>query len=148
MSRYFFLPLTLSAAFSIQGCSTSTEKHTADSQKGPQPSAEVALKAYESRSLVYPADFPLPRYPDAEIEVASGGSGKTRTVILKTKDDVSSVFNFYAAELKKDDWDIGTAKKNKGYVLLHATKQGTEASVMVAETRGEFTAISLYCKKK
>lgn len=143
--------LLVLATLSIQGCSKETTDGTAStSNKTEQPSATTAENAYKNRSQEFPADFPLPQYPNSQIEVAQLRAGKRSTpnVILQTPDSVRSVFRFYAKNLKDADWDIGKVIQNKSYVMLAATRNGREATVMITETRKGTTAISLFAGRK
>lgn len=135
----------------LQGCSQEssdgTKKAEIDSQ---QPSVSAAEIAYKNRSQEYPADFPLPKYPNSQLEVAQLRMSKrsSPTVILQTTDSVKNVSRFYGARLKEDGWDIGKVVKNNTYVVLAATREGREATIMITETRKGATAISLFVGKK
>ncbi len=139
------------ATLSIQGCTRETSSDTAVvSSKTEQSSATAAENAYKNRLQEFPADFPLPQYPNSQIEVAQLRAGKrfTPTVILQTPDSVKSVFRFYAKNLKEAGWDIGKVIQNKSYMMLAATRNGRESTVMITETRKGTTAISLFAGRK
>ncbi len=143
--------LLVLATLSIQGCSRENASGTAStSNKTEQPSATIAENAYKNRSQEFPSDFPLPQYPNSQLEVAQLRAGKrsTPTVILQTTDSVKKVFRFYAKSLKEAGWDIGKVIQNKSYVMLAATRNGRESTVMITETRKGTTAISLFAGKK
>lgn len=139
------------ATISIQGCTRDTTGGTAQvGNKSQQPSATAAENAYKNRPQEFPADFPLPQYPNSQLEIAQLMSGKrsTPSVILQTPDSVKSVFRFYAKNLKEAGWDIGKVIQNKSYVMMAATRDGRESTVMITETRKGTTAISLFAGKK
>ncbi len=143
--------LLVLATLSLQGCSRETSSDTASNiNKTEHPSATTAENAYKNRSQEFPADFPLPQYPNSQIELAQLRAGKrsTPSVILQTPDSVKSVFRFYAKNLKEAGWDIGKVIQNKSYVMLAATRNGREATVMITETRKGTTAISLFAGRK
>lgn len=118
--------------------------------KPDQSTVTTAENAYKNRSQEFPADYPLPKYPNSQVEVAQLRLTKrsSPSIILQSPDSVEAVFRFYARHLKETGWDIGKIIKNKTYVMLHATKNGREASVMITETRKGPTAISLFAGKK
>jgi|GEM_PF-4851655 len=139
------------ATFCIQGCGE--QKRAGEAQDVPhqaQPSAAAAEDAYKNRSMEFPADFPLPKYPNSEVETAQLKRANTtsHTVILKTQDRGAAVFRYYTKALKQNGWDIGKVVSNKSYMMLTAAKDGARASVMISETRVGFTAVSLYASKK
>lgn len=146
----FAVVFAVSAIF-IQGCGE--QSHDPRAEDGPQqvqPSATTAENAYKSRSLDFPADFPLPKYPDAELEVSQLTlSGKpAHHVMLKTSDSAESVFRFYTGVFKQNGWDIGKVMNKRGYMMIAASKNGASANVMITETRTGITAISLFADKK
>ena len=146
--RFVLLLLT---AIHIQGCSRETPGGTAETgSKTEQPTASATENAYKNRSQEFPSDFPLPKYPNSQVEVAQRRKSKrsTPTVILQSPDSVNSVFIFYARHLKETGWDIGKVIKNKTYMMLAATKDGREGNIMITETRNGTTAISLFAGKK
>jgi hypothetical protein len=133
--------------FLIQGCSE--QKHDQRAQDGPQqapPSATQAENAYKSRSTEFPAEFPLPKYPNSEVEVSQLKLSRTpaHQVMLKTSDTAQKVFHFYTKVFRQDDWDIGKVTNNQGYMMITASKNGARANVLITETRSGVTAISLY----
>lgn len=143
--------ILLLAAICIQGCGE--QKHDSRAEDGPQrpaPSAAAAEDAYKKRSLEFPTDFPLPKYPNSELEASELklSDKPAHTVILTSRDDVPTVSHYYFKALKQGGWDIGKVINNKTYMMLTASKDGQEANVMVSETRTGITAISLYSNKK
>ncbi len=143
--------LLLLTAMHIQGCSRETSGGTAQpDSKTNEPSVRAAENAYKNRSQDFPSDFPLPKYPNSQVEIVQLRISKRSapTVILQTSDSVESVFRFYAKHLKQDRWDIGKVVKNRTYVMLTATKDGREGNVMISETRKGPTAISLFAGRK
>lgn len=139
------------ATISIQGCTRDTAGGTAQvGNTSQQTSATAAENAYKNRPQEFPADFPLPQYPNSQLEIAQLRSGRrsTPSVILQTPDSVKSVFRFYAKNLKEAGWDIGKVIQNKSYVMMAATRDGRESTVMITETRKGTTAISLFASKK
>jgi hypothetical protein len=151
IGQLFVFSVVLSTAFYLQGCSQ--QKHDPSAEDGPQtpqPSAAAAEDAYKNRSMEFPADFPLPRYPNSDLEATQFKRNNTpsHTVMLKTQDNAAQVFRFYTNALKQNGWDIGKVIKNRSYMMLTAAKDGADASVMISETRAGFTAISLYARKK
>lgn len=143
--------LLLLTAIQIQGCSRETSGGTAVAgSKAEQPSASAAENAYKNRSKEFPSDFLLPKYPNSQVEVAQLRTTRrfAPIVVLQTTDSVNSVFLFYAKNLKETGWDIGKVIKKQTYMMLAATKNGREATVMISETRNGTTAISLFAGKK
>ena len=139
--------LVVSAALLAQGCSKSSSTATPPVD---QPVSAVAESNYKNRSLEFPADFPLPRYPNSVIEGSreKGGKANNYTVLLVSTDNVKTVFGFYAKCYKQDGWDIGKVIKSKSYMMINARKSGIESNVVISETRSGRTAISLFASKK
>lgn len=138
-------------AFCLQGCSE--QKHDPRAEDGPQrpqPSIEATEDAFKKRSMDFPADFPLPNYPGSEVELAQLKLSKepVHQVILKTSDPAEMVFRFYIRALKEGGWDIGKVAKKRGYMVLRASKNGSDATIMITETRTGITAISLFANKR
>ncbi|MCC7529356.1 MAG: hypothetical protein IT342_12605 [Candidatus Melainabacteria bacterium] len=143
--------LLLLTAMLMQGCSRDTSGGTAVvGSKTEQPSASAAENAYKNRSKEFPSDFPLPKYPNSQVEIAHLRTTRSSApiVVLQTTDSVHSVFLFYAKSLKETGWDIGKVVKRQTYMMLAATKNGRETTVMISETRKGTTAISLFAGRK
>jgi hypothetical protein len=97
-------------------------------------------------------DFPITIYPQANPIGANQTSGdaddNSRFLMLATSDPVEKVREFYVDALKNGGWVVNETVRQTTLVNLGATKNDSDASVMISANADGKTTISMAVSKK
>lgn len=105
-------------------------------------------------AAVFPANFPLPQYPQSKVQfavgqegAAAGGASAVQSTMLLTNDSVDKVAEYYVSWLNSNGWKIDTQFKADGQSMIAASKGDQTAQVSSASSNNE-TTITLGMQNK
>lgn len=97
----------------------------------------------------YPSDLPCSQYPGSEITVvtsfdeAKTAGGPKKSVMLKTKDEVAKITQFYKDQLTSGGWTIDNVVDTNGIANVHAKKDTQEINISIIGNATEGNVISI-----
>lgn len=126
-SNYVFLSGYLLLSLTLCACSVLETVHDLQSVETTGADTADAIK--------FPADFPLPKYPNSKATAATDNNvekARIRSVMMVSTADADTICSFYTVWLKKNGWTVKGPAVSQEVCTFIAAQKAEETVNLVA----------------